>query len=90
MTRAFPKPSEREGKIVLTKAQERKKLDELCAKQNNCCARCGIIMVRGVDSLNTATLDHIKPEPAGCKKRGNDSNLEALCWLCNTQKGSKR
>lgn len=40
--------------------------------------------------MNSATLDHIKPQPAGCFKDDRDENLRIICWADNARKGSKR
>ena len=87
---AFPKPSELEGKVTLSTGKRRKKLDELCAKQNMLCAISGKRMTRTQGLWNTATLDHRRVQPAGCKKDDRDSNLQAVCWKENFEKGSRR
>ena len=88
--RSFPKPSEIEDKITLTPKQRAAKLQELCARQNWRCANCKREMRMQWGWLDSAELDHRKPEPMGCKKRDNDDNLQALCATCNGIKGSKR
>lgn len=90
MIQPLLKPWQIEGRVRLTKAQERKKLDALCASQNMLCAECGQPMTREQGHFRTATLDHITPQPAGCFKDGSDSNLRAICWIENYLKGSKR
>ena len=87
---AFPKPHQKEHKITLSQAERRKRLDELCEKQHMRCAGCGNRMTREPFRMNSAELDHIKPEPAGCKKNDNPENHQALCHKCNYLKGSKR
>jgi HNH endonuclease len=47
-------------------------------------------MILELGYFGSATLDHIRPEPAGCKKRDNDDNLRAVRYDCNSDKGSKR
>ncbi len=87
----FLKPSQLEGKITLTPRQRAKKRLELFGKQGGICAcGCGKIMSWSQGSMDTATLEHIVPEPAGCPKRDNDDNLCVTRWECNVKKGSKR
>jgi len=89
--RAFPKPSEIEGKITLSPAKRRKLLDELCEKQKMKCCTCPAIMTREPGRMNTAELGHKNPQPMGCKKRDNlDNILGAQCHRCNFERGSKR
>ena len=87
---AFPKPSQKEGKVALTPAQRRKKKAELFNRQKGRCAKCDCALTWRLGYNNTAELDHVKPEPMGAKKRDNDDNLCVLCWACNRDKGSKR
>lgn len=87
---AFPKPSEAEGKITLSPAQRVEKRRELFNAQGGICAECGRAMVWEMGFMNSCTLDHIVPQPAGAKKRDNPDNLRAICWSDNFVKGSKR
>ena len=86
----FPKPSQKEGKITLTPRQRRIKRDVLYTEQMGLCAECRCHMTLLPFHLNSAELDHIKPQPAGCKKDDNDDNLQVLCHDCNFRKGSRR
>ena len=88
--RMFPKPSEAEGKITLTPRQRRAKRDALYREQKGLCASCKCHMTLMPFHLNSAELDHIKPQPAGCKKDDRDENLQVLCAACNGRKGSRR
>ena len=85
---SFPLAKPGAGKVTLTMAQRKVKLDTLCLEQHMACAICGRRMTREPDCFNTAIVDHITPEPRGCKKNDNDENLQAACWSCNTKKGS--
>ena len=88
---AFPKPSQREGKITLTPRQRRIKLYRFCEAQGMKCCYCGCSMTIEPYMMNTATLSHRNPEPMGAKKRDNDDNLDgAACFRCNNDRGSKR
>lgn len=86
----YPKPREIEQKIELTPKQRRAKKFELCRKQKWRCANCNCIVIMDWGYWNSCELDHIVPEPAGCKKNDADSNLQVLCRKCNSEKGSKR
>lgn len=89
--RAFPKPSEIEGKITLS-SEDRKRLKlNLFVKQKGRCCTCGEHMTVEGGYPNTATLGHDKPEPMGAKKRDNPENILGVqCWACNYKRGSKR
>jgi 5-methylcytosine-specific restriction endonuclease McrA len=51
----------------------------LCAKYHHCCLRCG--------QQKPLTPDHIRPLSRG---GSNDiTNIQPLCWHCNTCKGTK-
>ena len=85
------KPHQLEGKITLTQAQRAKKRAELYRKQSGQCADgCQKPMIEMQGYMDSATLEHIIPEPAGCKKRDNDDNLCVTRWECNMRKGSRR
>lgn len=84
------KPWQAEGRVRLTKAQERKERDRLYREQNGLCAECGRFMLKGPGFRTSVTLDHKVPQPAGCFKDGRPENLRAVCWDCNAKKGSKR
>ena len=86
----FAKPRDREGKLTLTPVARRQKRLELYCTQGKRCAECGCWMTLTPDCMNTATLDHKRPQPAGCAKDDRDENLQCLCWKCNTEKGSRR
>ena len=89
--RAFPKPSEREGKQTLSPKQRKALLDAHCEKQGMRCITCSQPMTRKPYHMNTATLGHRNPQPAGCKKDDRPANiLGAQCWKCNYEQGSKR
>lgn len=87
---AFPKPKDAEGKVTLSPAQRKVRLNALCCSQAGLCAICGRQMTREYGSLRTATLDHITPQPAGCAKDDRPENHQAACFECNSKKGSKR
>jgi len=63
------KPSAKEGKISLNPRQRRAKRDALYSRQGGRCAICSCYMTPKPYHLNSAELDHVKPEPAGCQKR---------------------
>ena len=87
----FPKPSQASGKITLSAAGRRKKLDEFCEAQHMRCCTCNGKMTREPFRMNTAELGHRNPQPAGCKKDDRDENLlGAQCHRCNFLRGSKR
>ncbi len=87
----FDKPSVREGRVSLSPKQRKALLDRFCAKQAMLCVTCNCRMTREVGVMNTATLGHRNPQPAGCKKDDRPENLlGAQCWSCNTKRGSKR
>lgn len=89
--RAFPKPAELEGIVTLTPAQRAHKRTELYHKQRGICAcGCGRRMSWEQDRMDTATLDHIQPQPMGHAKNDNDTNLRVIRWECNSRKGSRR
>ena len=85
------KPHQLEQKITLTMEQRAEKRKQLFYKQGGLCAcGCGRRMILDSGYFGSATLDHIAPEPAGCKKRDNDDNLRAVRYDCNAVKGSRR
>jgi 5-methylcytosine-specific restriction endonuclease McrA len=86
----FQKPAAAEGKLTLSPAQRKLRLDALCRAQGGLCAICGRRMTREYGYLRTATLDHIKPQPAGCAKDDRPENHQAVCFECNAKKGSQR
>lgn len=90
MLPAFPKPHQAEGKVTLSPKERAKKRVELYYKQRGICADCGGTMTLQHDRMDSCTLDHIIPEPAGCPKNDADSNLRDVCFQCNSNKGSKR
>jgi 5-methylcytosine-specific restriction endonuclease McrA len=50
------------------------------------CAACGIRL-----GLSLAVADHIQPRGMGGGKRDDrQENIQALCWQCNSLKGSRR
>lgn len=89
--RAFPKPSEIEGKVTLSpEDRKRMKLGFFVAQKGRCCT-CGDRMTLEAGYPNTATLGHKNPQPMGCAKDDRLENLlGAQCWKCNTERGSKR
>lgn len=85
------KPHQLEGKVTLTPKQRAQKRWELFEKQCGICAcGCGRPMCWLQGEMETATLEHIIPEPAGCPKRDNDDNLCVTRYECNMRKGSRR
>jgi 5-methylcytosine-specific restriction endonuclease McrA len=87
---AFPKPNDMEGKVTLTPDERRLRKLELLNVQHMKCATCGTRLTLKPGFFNSAELDHIKPQPAGCAKDDRDENLQVLCWKCNAEKSSKR
>lgn len=89
--RAFPKPSEIEGKVTLS-PEDRKQLKlGFFVRQKGRCCTCGERMTLEFGYPNTATLGHKNPEPMGAAKRDNPDNiLGAQCFKCNFERGSKR
>jgi hypothetical protein len=89
--RALPKPAEREGRETLTASQRREcKLKHFRKQKGKCCS-CGRPMTLEPGWLNTATLGHRNPQPAGCSKDDRPENiLGCQCFLCNAKQGSKR
>lgn len=90
---AFPKPSQLEEHEYLNQKQRRKALVELYYEQRGICA-CGcnreMLLSEGIYHPDAATLDHIKVQPMGHKKNDARSNLRAVRWDCNSDKGSRR
>lgn len=84
------KPNQIEGKVTLTPKQRARKRLKLYRDQGARCAACGKYMYWDSGWANSATLDHIKPQPAGCAKDDRDENLRVVCWGCNSEKGSRR
>lgn len=86
------KPHQQEGRVTLTDKQRAAKREELFIAQSGICAEkeCGQSMIWEPGFMNSASLDHITPQPAGCKKDDRDENLRIICWSCNSKKGSKR
>lgn len=84
------KPHQQEGRITLTERQRREKREELFVAQCGMCLQCHIHMTDIAGFMNSATLDHITPQPAGCSKDDRDENLRVICWACNAKKGSQR
>lgn len=90
MIQPLLKPNQIEGKITLTPKQRAVKRRELFLAQRGICAcGCGQRMIWELGYFASATLDHKKVEPMGCKKRDNDDNLRCLRYDCNAAKGSK-
>lgn len=88
---AFPKPSQLEGLITLTTKQRAEKRKALFVKQNGICAcGCGKPMSEEYGRMDSCTLEHIEPQPAGHAKNDRDDNLCATRWDHNVAKGSKR
>lgn len=88
--RAFPKPCELENVVSLNPAQRAHKRQELFHKQRGRCGYCGRKMSQEHDRMDSCTLEHKNPRPMGCKKQDADFNLMAVCFTCNSKKGSKR
>lgn len=89
--RAFQKPSEIEGIVTLTPKQKAVKRRCLFDLQCGVCAcGCGRPMSWSVGQMDSATLEHITPRPAGCKKQDADFNLQCFRFDCNSNKGSRR
>lgn len=87
----YPKPRDKEGRVTLSAKERRALLDEFCAKQNMRCVTCNCRMTREPDQMNTASLGHKDPQPAGCRKRDNPDNIiGAQCIRCNFIRGSRR
>lgn len=84
------KPFQQENRITLTERQRAKKRRELYNSQFGICAECGQTMIWEPGFMNSASLDHITPQPAGCKKDDRDKNLRVICWADNAKKGSRR
>lgn len=84
------KPQQISGKITLTPKQRARKRLKLYRDQGARCAECGGWMIWESGFMNSATLDHITPQPAGCAKDDRDENLRLICWKDNYEKGSKR
>ena len=87
---AFPKPSQKEGKIAMNAKARRLVKFKLFNQQGGKCAKCGVALTRKAGFFNSAELDHINPEPMGCAKNDSEGNHQVLCWKCNQEKGSKR
>jgi 5-methylcytosine-specific restriction endonuclease McrA len=85
---AFPKPGAR--KVTLSMEERGRKRTELFHRQHGRCAACGRWMSLEPGRMDSATLDHVAPEPMGCAKNDGDDNLRVVCWKCNYEKGSKR
>lgn len=90
MMRAFPKPSEIEKRVQLSKVGQREQLNRKFVEQDGLCAICGCRMNRIYGDMRCATRDHITPQPAGCKKDDSENNIQIVCWKCNYEKGSRR
>lgn len=87
----FPKPGQREGLITLTTKQRAEKRKALYLKQCGICAcGCGKRMSEEYGRMDSCTLEHITPQPAGHAKNDRDDNLEATRWDHNISKGSRR
>jgi 5-methylcytosine-specific restriction endonuclease McrA len=71
---------------VCSPAEMRRRLIIKLKEQKGICALCGL----PIEEFSDASLDHIEPQPAGCKKDSHPSNLQATHRLCNLEKGSKR
>jgi CRISPR/Cas system Type II protein with McrA/HNH and RuvC-like nuclease domain len=88
---AFPKPSQLEGHVTLTRKQKRVVTLELYYEQHGICAcGCGYAMSLTFGLFDTVELDHIEPQPMGHKKNDARSNLRAVRHCCNSAKGSRR
>lgn len=89
--RAFPKPCELEGIETKTAKQKRATRTTLFIQQGALCGcGCGRRMTLEADRMDSCTLDHQKPNKAGCRKQDADWNLKAYRWDCNFKKGSRR
>jgi len=84
------KPYQLEGRITLSPRERAKKRVQFYYAQRGLCADCSKGMSLQPDRMDSCTLDHIVPQPAGCKKDDRDDNLRAVCFECNAKKGSKR
>lgn len=63
----------------------RRKSVAWCAQRHRC-ALCDRRL-----SLRAATVDHIAPRGMGAGRRDDRrENIQAVCWECNSEKGSKR
>lgn len=71
---------------VCSPAEIRRRKHILIGRQAGKCAKCG----NDFQDVREAELDHKIPAPAGCKKNSHWSNIQALCHMCNFEKGSKR
>lgn len=88
--RAFPKPSEIEQRVTLSKAEQRAQLDRKFQEQRGLCFYCDERMNRIAGSMKCATRDHIEPQARSCSKDDSEENIVACCWQCNFEKGSQR
>lgn len=90
--RAFPKPSEIEGRQTLSAEKKRRLRFKLFHDQKGYCGcGCGQRMSIESDRLDTATLEHFSPNKMGCKKDDGPKNVFSVWrWDCNFKKGSKR
>lgn len=86
----FPKPIQAEGRVKLSPKQCREQLQRKIKEQHDLCARCHSPMYGSPGTLMSPTRDHIRPQPAGCRKDDSDDNIQAVHWICNFEKGSKR
>jgi 5-methylcytosine-specific restriction endonuclease McrA len=88
---AWPKPHQLEGHEHLSPKEKRKVLRQLFHEQGGICGcGCNRSMMLLSDYFESATLDHIKPQPMGHAKNDARSNLRAVRWDCNGKKGSRR
>ena len=88
---AFPKPSQIEGHVRLSKREKQKLTLELYYEQSGICAcGCGWAMSLNPGQFDSVELDHIKPQPMGHAKNDARENLRAVRHVCNSRKGSRR
>jgi 5-methylcytosine-specific restriction endonuclease McrA len=71
---------------VCTPAELRRRKDIKIREQQGVCALCHEPMT----DYRDVELDHIIPQPAGCKKDSHLDNLQAVHHACNMAKGSQR
>lgn len=84
------KPWQREGRVRLTKREQKAQLDRKIQEQHGRCHYCNRPMNRIPGDMRCATRDHVIPQPAGCFKDDRDFNIVAACFACNSAKGSRR
>lgn len=58
----------------------------LCEAQNWRCCYCGVVMVRGEQGPDSASVEHVVPRVAGGAREWE--NEVAACKLCNESRGA--